>query len=74
MAKRKNNIQSKCTDFFKRESIKEANILIYSIIHANVHPSMWQNDCENVLDIIKILKECDVKSIELPTFVIAEPQ
>ena len=35
---------------------------------------MQQNDSENILNIIKMLKQCGIKSIELLTFVIAEPQ
>ena len=52
----KDEIVRKCSDFFKRESIKEAKILIYSIVHGNVRPSMRQSDSENVLDIIKYSK------------------
>ncbi|KAK2718134.1 hypothetical protein QYM36_005441 [Artemia franciscana] len=70
----KDEIVRTCTDFVKRESMKEAKIFIYSIVLENVHRSMRQKGSENVLDIIKILKEFDVKSIELSTFVIAEPQ
>lgn len=70
----KDEIAKTCTDFFGKESIKEAKILIYSIVHPNVRPSIKHIESENVLDIMKILKECDLKSVELPTFVIAEPQ
>ena len=67
------DIMSKAAEFFELDDIRNAKKLLWSEAGQSTRPTNRDKPTDHIFDIIKALKYCDDNKVNLPCFVIYEP-